>query len=479
MNQKAIANPKVFVSYSWTTPEHEEWVVDLATRLRSDGVDVVLDKWHLKEGQDIFAFMESMVTSDAIDKVLIVCDNGYQKRADKRVGGVGTETQIITPQIYKDVNQEKFIPIVAERSEIGEHFIPTYMATRLYIDLSSSEIYEENYEKLLRNIYKVPLYKLPALGKAPQYLFQSEGAHFQTAKVLRQMKVSADKYPNRMKYHWNDFVESLCDSLSDFNMGEVNDSNIIDDRVIDFIEKMRPLRDDYIEALEIFCMNEKLEVGQLVEFFERIYPYSEFQGNGSYYESQQDHYKFFITELYLYSASILLRDKKYSMLNQFLSSEYYVEGKYGKQYLKDFTDFRFYLESLKYRNEKLRLNRGSLHADLLIKRASEKYKKDLIVTDILLYNLSKLYFFEEAAYKGDWFPNTHIYLREAGVLKLFSKLKSQSHYEEIKALFNVKNIEEFKEKVSSMELDRGYTSAFGYLPLIKNFIKPEEIGIKP
>jgi len=35
--------PKLFVSYSWTNPDHEAWVLKLATDLRQSGVDVVLD----------------------------------------------------------------------------------------------------------------------------------------------------------------------------------------------------------------------------------------------------------------------------------------------------------------------------------------------------------------------------------------------------------------------------------------------------
>ena len=58
--------PKIFISYSWTNPVHEEWVINLAERLVSDGVDVVIDKWNLKEGQDKFNFMETMVKSDDI-----------------------------------------------------------------------------------------------------------------------------------------------------------------------------------------------------------------------------------------------------------------------------------------------------------------------------------------------------------------------------------------------------------------------------
>ena len=99
-------NQKIFISYSWTKPEHEEWVLSLAKRLISDGIDVVLDKWDLKEGHDLYDFMESMVKSPEINKVLIILDKKYTERADSRKGGVGTETQIISPKIYKDVSQE-------------------------------------------------------------------------------------------------------------------------------------------------------------------------------------------------------------------------------------------------------------------------------------------------------------------------------------------------------------------------------------
>jgi hypothetical protein len=53
--------PKLFVSYSWSSPEHEQWVIDLATQLRESGVDVILDKWDLKEGHDSIAFTKQLI----------------------------------------------------------------------------------------------------------------------------------------------------------------------------------------------------------------------------------------------------------------------------------------------------------------------------------------------------------------------------------------------------------------------------------
>ena len=111
--------PKIFISYSWTNPVHEDWVINLAERMVSDGVDIVIDKWNLKEGQDKFNFMETMVKSKDIQKVLIILDRKYSEKAEQRAGGVGTETQIISPKIYGDVSQEKFIPIVSEKDENG------------------------------------------------------------------------------------------------------------------------------------------------------------------------------------------------------------------------------------------------------------------------------------------------------------------------------------------------------------------------
>jgi hypothetical protein len=112
MGTKEITIPKVFITYSWTSPEHQEWVLDLAQRLVHNGVEVTLDKWDLQPGHDLYSFMESMVHSDQIDKVLIICDRGYYVKAETRKGGVGTETQIISPEVYSDVKQEKLFQLL-------------------------------------------------------------------------------------------------------------------------------------------------------------------------------------------------------------------------------------------------------------------------------------------------------------------------------------------------------------------------------
>ena len=165
-----MANPKLFISYSWTNPDHELWVLNLATELRDSGVDVILDKWDLKEGHDANAFMEKMVNDPDIKKVSLVCDKAYAEKADGRSGGVGTETQIISSEVYAKQDQDKFVAILKERDETGKAYLPAYYRSRIYIDLSDPESYVANFEQLLRWIYDKPLFKKPDLGTEPAFL---------------------------------------------------------------------------------------------------------------------------------------------------------------------------------------------------------------------------------------------------------------------------------------------------------------------
>ncbi len=90
-----IEHPKIFISYAWGSQEHDEKVIALATNLKGDGIDVIFDKWQLKEGNDTFKFMEKSVLDESITNVLILINPIYAKKANERAGGVGTETQII------------------------------------------------------------------------------------------------------------------------------------------------------------------------------------------------------------------------------------------------------------------------------------------------------------------------------------------------------------------------------------------------
>lgn len=139
---------KAFISYSWESENHKNWVRDLATRLRCDGIDVKLDQWHLAPGDQLTEFMELAVRES--DYVLIICTPRYKNRSDNRKGGVGYEGDIMTSEVFTSHNNRKFIPILRHSS--WEEAAPSWLLGKYYVDLSSSPYGENNYSDLLTTL---------------------------------------------------------------------------------------------------------------------------------------------------------------------------------------------------------------------------------------------------------------------------------------------------------------------------------------
>src|SRR6266436_545981 len=102
-----------------------------ADRLIADGVEILLDQYDLREGQDKNSFMERMVTDPTVTHVLMICDRAYAQKADARKAGVGTESQIISQEVYNKVDQSKFVPVWCELSTTGEPYLPAFMKSRI------------------------------------------------------------------------------------------------------------------------------------------------------------------------------------------------------------------------------------------------------------------------------------------------------------------------------------------------------------
>jgi hypothetical protein len=148
MTDSTSKTPKAFLSYSHDSPSHRGWVKELASRLRGDGVETILDQWELAPGDQIPEFMERAVREN--DFVLIICTPRYKDRSDARTGGVGYEGDIMTGEVYRDRNHRKFIPIlrVGDWSEAA----PTWLTGKLHVDLRGEPYSEENYQELLTSL---------------------------------------------------------------------------------------------------------------------------------------------------------------------------------------------------------------------------------------------------------------------------------------------------------------------------------------
>jgi len=155
--------PVVFISYSHDSESHKSWVLKLATDLRKNGIDAILDQWDLSLGQDMAMFMQKGVTES--DRVLMVCSADYVRKADDGAGGVGYERLIVTTEVVQNIDTKKFIPVV--RNNAAALKVPKCIGPRFYIDCSDDSRYEDKLQDLLREIHGVPASAKPALGSSP------------------------------------------------------------------------------------------------------------------------------------------------------------------------------------------------------------------------------------------------------------------------------------------------------------------------
>ncbi len=475
--------PKIFISYSWSTPKHEDWVINLAERLVSDGVDVIIDKWNLKEGQDKYNFMETMVKMSDIQKVLIILDKKYSDKAEIRVGGVGTETQIISPKIYGDVSQEKFIPIVVEKDENGSPYLPTFLENRIYIDLSDENKFELNYEILLRNIYKRPAYSKPKIGKTPSYLFEETTSVNKTSTIVRSFDNQITQSPKRinaiLREFLNDYFEDLKGYTLDLTLAQ--EAIILGKLIYDNIISYTSLRNDYVSFLDkLFKTELEFDIEIFIKFLEKLPILKDPQDyKSSWYDCEFDNFRFFIHETFLYTIAVGLKNEKFMFVEEILYSGYLFQDKYSyRNEAKRFDILYNYVEIFDtYYKETYSKNLFSPMADLIMKRLPDNIKRDdLINADLLCYYISVMDNLK-------WFPITYIYRpRDYSKFDLINRLVSLRHFEKVKILFNVQTVKELQDKIKRIkETDKNperirYSGSFDSVLPIYAIIDIEKIG---
>jgi hypothetical protein len=154
--------PKVFLSYSHDSREHEDALLNLSDRLRADGVDCSIDQYVSSPQEGWVTWMQSQIAG--ADFVLLACTEIYKTRLEKNEEpGVGLgaiwEGQLIFSELYKlQGRNSKYIPVVRTRAE--EQFIPSILAAYTHYNLET----EEGYNRLYARITGQPEAVRPSLG---------------------------------------------------------------------------------------------------------------------------------------------------------------------------------------------------------------------------------------------------------------------------------------------------------------------------
>ncbi|WP_077285161.1 SEFIR domain-containing protein [Cognaticolwellia aestuarii] len=444
-----MKSPKVFISYSWSDQNHQELVKHWADRLVSDGVDVILDIYDLKEGDDKYVFMESMVTDPEVTHVLVICDNVYAEKANARKAGVGTESQIISGEVYQKVKQSKFIPIVCEFSPEGDPILPAFMQSRMWINFSSSEAENENWEQLIRLLYGKPQHVKPKKGKVPTFITSDTpipaSESFAKFNSLKQAILQDKKGLNHYR---RDFIDSCISYADDLRVRERPEVDSIGEKVLEDCNKLKAVRNylcDWV-LLESEISDETIFAESLIDVLEKLRelkskPAEISSWNDSWFEA----HSVFVYETFLYIVAALLKSGAYSVLNEIYYSHYLMPStdQYGQKHFEKFDCFYGSSNTLQ---SVLAPKNQRLYAPAAELIKSQSDREDIPFSDIQQAELLTL-LMSLITPEANWYPGTlHYSSYGGGDYPFFIRAAQHKNFLKLAKVTGIQSAEELRAK---------------------------------
>lgn len=442
-----MIEPKVFISYSWSDQKHQELVKHWADRLVADGIEVVLDIYDLKEGDDKYVFMESMVTDPTVTHVLVICDSKYAEKANARKAGVGTESQIISGEVYSRVKQSKFIPIVCEFANDGAPVLPAFMQSRMWINFSSSEAENENWEQLIRLLYGKPQHVKPKKGRAPTYI--TSDTPVPTSEALAKfnsLKQALLQNKQGINYYRRDFIDSCISYADNLRVRERPVVKVYGEKVLEDCHKLKAIRNHLCDwlLLEGEITDAEILSEEVITLLEKLRELKSRPPEiNSWNETWFEAHSVFVYETFLYIIAALLKVGAYKIIHDIYASRYLLPSENGGASFKGFDCFYGYSESLQ---TVLAPEGRKLYSPAaeLIKRQADR--EDLPFDSVLQAELLTL-LMSFITKDTRWYPQTLHYASYGNSFPFFMRATQHRYFNKLSIITGISSADELRSEV--------------------------------
>jgi hypothetical protein len=181
--------PRVFLSYAQESAAHNARVLRLAQRLRTDGVDTLLDRFVVAPQRGWSWWMQEQI--ERADRVIAVCTPAYQQRAaglaPPDVGrGVAWEWHLLRGELYRGHRRPDRLVLVYFEADDAHRYPPEAWDRPRYAASTS-----EGYESLLADLTgRRPHAPAMADGSLPLAPLQSDGIERPPPDLVQASAVS-------------------------------------------------------------------------------------------------------------------------------------------------------------------------------------------------------------------------------------------------------------------------------------------------
>ncbi len=392
----------------------------------------------------------------------MIIDEKYTDRANQRHGGVGTESTILSQELYSKRDKNKIVAVIAEPDAPK----PIFYAGRLHVDLSDSERYAEEYEKLVRWAYDKYKYEKPKLlGSAPSFIVAEDNQVALFTNTQYRMAIDAlEKGRSNASSLVKQYLDKLYLELPKFSL--LDDDSNVEEAFKQKLEHFQPHLYEFKKIVDTVCThsNESKIFKHFRSFLESLLNLlTVIPNQRSRLTADLELFCFLNYQIFLSLISILIKNEEFNELKEILDELYMLPENFYHRHLLDkkYMTFSVFLpREYNFIENTLKSRMYSPLGDL-VKDYSDNQVisfEEMCEADAFLFIKSlTLNLQDDDFYRKRWWPHLSFYIANHRhlALKVFVKSERASYFDEIKKVLNVQDLQ-FIEDILNINKDNPY-----------------------
>ncbi|OJW67253.1 MAG: hypothetical protein BGO68_01530 [Candidatus Amoebophilus sp. 36-38] len=157
LKRKKLKPPTCFISYAWGDRYHEYWVKRFCEMLHKAGIEVLLDRWSVRKGNNLNEFVKKIEKADWVvvvgTKLYLEKYNNRAANSKEKEDAARLEGQLIEYLVrYSTERGNRIVPILLEGTP--EESLPFMLRQKISSEFTNNDYFEELL-RLIRDLYNI------------------------------------------------------------------------------------------------------------------------------------------------------------------------------------------------------------------------------------------------------------------------------------------------------------------------------------
>ena len=215
----------------------------------------------------------------------------------------------------------------------GDACLPLFFKSLIYVDFSSPEKVNAEWEKLVRLIYDKPAIVEPELGPVPGFIKSPQSLPSTTARKFLSYRDAFGKGASMTELYRNDYIDGVIRDLERFAISRpmgipASGAEPFWETLKRSLDGMLPYRDELLQFFELHTFRKSGDDPAIIsDALERLLPLKISNGGiVTLMDANLENYSVVLHELFVYAIALFIRAKYFEGCAELLKHRFYVPG---------------------------------------------------------------------------------------------------------------------------------------------------------